>query len=248
MFAFGHANFTTNCAVRASGKMYYYDKYNVKTEYRVESQGKKEAHYTIVSGSRIYYKNYTIDVDGNFVGGDRLYAYVSKALDKGYCYDYRTSNTFYYVYYFIDFTPDESASIYLVEEFRIVPYQGRGSLKESNIIAADGTYPDNGIHSDGFWYVKKEAVNNAPVLVSLTIEPKKVSEVTGYNTITVSGVVKDADVGDTLSIYYKVGNGSAILGTTLTANGSNQSFSFTITANSLEEGIHNIYVWANDGK
>ncbi len=34
------------------------------------------------------------------------------------------------------------------------PVYGRGSLVQSNISAEDGTYPANGRHMDGFWYVK----------------------------------------------------------------------------------------------
>lgn len=88
--------------------------------------------------------------------------------------------------------------------------------------------------------------NTEPELLYLSIEPKKASAVTGYNIITVSGIVKDVDVGNTLSIYYKIGQGIPILGTTLTANGDNQSFSFTMLTNSLEEGIHNVSVWVDD--
>jgi type II secretory pathway pseudopilin PulG len=31
----------------------------------------------------------------------------------------------------------------------------KGTLVQSNIIAADGTYPNDGIHTDGYWYVKR---------------------------------------------------------------------------------------------
>ncbi|WP_313150814.1 Ig-like domain-containing protein [Lysinibacillus capsici] len=39
----------------------------------------------------------------------------------------------------------------------IIDYS-KGSLVQSNIVAEDGTYPSNGRHSDGFWYVKGAAV------------------------------------------------------------------------------------------
>lgn len=38
----------------------------------------------------------------------------------------------------------------------------KGSLVQSNIAAEDGTYPSNGRHSDGFWYVKGAAVGPLP--------------------------------------------------------------------------------------
>ncbi len=38
----------------------------------------------------------------------------------------------------------------------------KGSLVQSNIAAEDGTYPANGRHTDGFWYVKGAAVGPLP--------------------------------------------------------------------------------------
>lgn len=39
----------------------------------------------------------------------------------------------------------------------------KGSLVQSNIVAEDGTYPSNGRHSDGYWYVKGAAVPTGPL-------------------------------------------------------------------------------------
>lgn len=41
-------------------------------------------------------------------------------------------------------------------------YEIKGTLVQSNISAEDGTYPANGQHSDGFWYVKSTAVGPLP--------------------------------------------------------------------------------------
>jgi len=38
----------------------------------------------------------------------------------------------------------------------------KGSLVQSNIAAEDGTYPANGRHTDGYWYVKSAAVVGVP--------------------------------------------------------------------------------------
>lgn len=43
----------------------------------------------------------------------------------------------------------------------IIDYS-KGSPVESNIVAEDGTYPVNGRHTDGFWYVKGVAVGPLP--------------------------------------------------------------------------------------
>ena len=43
----------------------------------------------------------------------------------------------------------------------------KGELIEEGIIAEDGTYPDNGRHTDGYWYVKGALVApNIPVKVN----------------------------------------------------------------------------------
>jgi len=36
----------------------------------------------------------------------------------------------------------------------------KGSLIANNLVAADGTYPADGRHTDGYWYVKRELVGN----------------------------------------------------------------------------------------
>lgn len=38
----------------------------------------------------------------------------------------------------------------------------KGSLVQANVVAEDGTYPANGRHTDGFWYVKGVAVGPMP--------------------------------------------------------------------------------------
>lgn len=50
----------------------------------------------------------------------------------------------------------------------------KGSLVQPNIVAEDGTYPSNGRHSDGFWYVKGAiAVGEVGTIVNLpnTVSP-----------------------------------------------------------------------------
>ncbi|MED3873306.1 sialidase family protein [Lysinibacillus capsici] len=44
----------------------------------------------------------------------------------------------------------------------IIDYS-KGSPVESNIVAEDGTYPVNGRHTDGFWYVRGAAVGPSPL-------------------------------------------------------------------------------------
>lgn len=44
----------------------------------------------------------------------------------------------------------------------LVPEPTKGSLVQSNIAAEDGTYPANGQHTDGFWYVKGSVAGPLP--------------------------------------------------------------------------------------
>jgi hypothetical protein len=37
---------------------------------------------------------------------------------------------------------------------------GIGSIRSRNIVAEDGTYPSNGRHTDGYWYIRREIVPN----------------------------------------------------------------------------------------
>jgi hypothetical protein len=47
-----------------------------------------------------------------------------------------------------------SAIVYNVEEFEQDYYEGAGNIVQSGILATDGTYPNNGKHTDGYWYKK----------------------------------------------------------------------------------------------
>ena len=44
----------------------------------------------------------------------------------------------------------------------------QGALIKTNIVAPDGTYPDNGLFSDGYWYVKKGIANQNPTITPST--------------------------------------------------------------------------------
>src|SRR5690606_23910968 len=53
---------------------------------------------------------------------------------------------------------------YIYEPSKNTTVTEKGSLTQSNIVAVDGTYPDDGVHTDGYWYVKKGLTSNSPVL------------------------------------------------------------------------------------
>ncbi|PLS15032.1 hypothetical protein CVD28_24440 [Bacillus sp. M6-12] len=68
-------------------------------------------------------------------------------------------------------------------------------------------------------------------------------------TLPISGTARDEDIGDNLEIKWSIDGGTENLLTSLTANGSNQSFNYNYTLPSnLAEGWHTLQVWAMDDK
>ncbi len=96
---------------------------------------------------------------------------------------------------------------------------------------------------------------NAEPSISITAPAagKKYSAVSGYNTMTLQGTVKDTDIGNTLKTYYRIdgtaGSAGTQIGVTLTANGGNQNpftSNNTINVGSLSNGTHTLYIWTED--
>ena len=72
----------------------------------------------------------------------------------------------------------------------------KDQLLQSNLLELDGTYPDNGVHTDGYWYVKKSTTNMFPVII---VDNSDVVVSQSTSKITLSGTASDAD-GDKISI------------------------------------------------
>ncbi|WP_342537371.1 hypothetical protein [Sporosarcina sp. FSL K6-3508] len=110
-------------------------------------------------------------------------------------------------------------------------YDGRGNLVQSNIVAENGTYPNNGKHNDGYWYVRKELINTAPTMPGAFSQPTGTLEIGDAKVFSV-GASSDAE--GNLSKYIweaAINSGSyAKVGET-----STPSFTYTIpTATSLK--------------
>ncbi|WP_270619788.1 fibronectin type III domain-containing protein [Paenibacillus macerans] len=110
-----------------------------------------------------------------------------------------------------------------------------------DVQAPDGTYPNDGRHSDGYWYVKGEVINTSPTLTVTTTGDKYISEVSGYNSLTISGTANDAD-GDTLTISGSLGG--VPKSTTVTSEGT---WSLSWSADAIEQGNYSLTVSATDG-
>lgn len=89
-------------------------------------------------------------------------------------------------------------------------------------------------------------VNNFPNL-SLNTPANGSSYVYG-NSLSITGVVSDKDVNDMITVYYSLDGVQGTLGT-LTATGSNQSFSYSkLIPTNYASGTHTLKVWAQDQK
>ncbi|WKT76939.1 hypothetical protein [Lysinibacillus fusiformis] len=112
----------------------------------------------------------------------------------------------------------------------VVSYN-KGALQESGIIAEDGTYPLNGYHSDGFWYVRGGVANTAPTQPGPFTQPSGTLEI-GDSKVFAVGAASDAESNLSKYIWEASINGGAYskVGETTT-----NSLTYTIpTATSLK--------------
>ncbi|WP_409370275.1 hypothetical protein [Lysinibacillus sp. 38-6] len=82
-------------------------------------------------------------------------------------------------------------------------YYSRGALVKSNIPAEEGTYPANGRHSDGYWYVKGAAVpvNTAGMKLKKSILIKQYTNNSYYNGEVITIDCTNAVLGDLIILY-----------------------------------------------
>lgn len=141
----------------------------------------------------------------------------------------------------------------------IVTDSKKGSLIQPNIVAEDGTYPVNGRHSDGYWYVRGGIANTAPT-ISLT-GPSDNSTLYENDTLTISGTAFDADSDQSVTVYYQINSEpKKVLATNLSKTQIALSKQLTFKAGkfydgdmlltgTLAEGVaHKLKVWAVDSE
>lgn len=74
----------------------------------------------------------------------------------------------------------------------------KGTINQSNIIARENTYPTDGLHTDGYWYVRKGLAGYSP---EFTINAPLQNNIYGKTSIVPSITVKDDD-DKTLTCKY----------------------------------------------
>jgi hypothetical protein len=109
----------------------------------------------------------------------------------------------------------------------------RGKLIQTGIIAESGTYPINGVHSDGYWYVRGALVNTPPTIPGAFTNPVSGTVLKGGETVTVThGTSYDAE-GNTItySVVAEYWNGSAWVAEVVRNNSSQLTGLYTISTN-----------------
>ena len=137
----------------------------------------------------------------------------------------------------------------------------RGTLQQSNVPAEDGTYPVDGRHTDGYWYVRKTAlpINNKPT-VSIS-SPNNDQTLYENDTINIAGTANDTDKDQSVTAYYQINSEpKKVLATNLSQTQIPLSKQLTFKAGKLYDGetvitgdladgvAHTLKVWAEDSE
>ncbi|MCT4613007.1 MAG: hypothetical protein N4A47_06540 [Clostridia bacterium] len=159
---------------------------------------------------------------------------------------YSDTATFTLLDYWVYLPPDKSGVSYTearYDKYTVVS-NAKGSLVQSNIIAPAGAYPNNGKHSDGYWYVR--IYNQNPNKPTITAPATGIK--TKDNTVTVNWNFSDPDSGDTQGKYQLIGSTDNFT-TNHYNSGVVTSSAKTKTTTALADGIwkFRVKVWDNNG-
>lgn len=84
----------------------------------------------------------------------------------------------------------------------------RGTLVQAGIVAEDGTYPVNGRHSDGYFYVRGAVANTAPTIPGAFTQPSGTLEI-GDSKVFSVGAASDAEGNLSKYVWEASINGGA---------------------------------------
>ncbi|MBA9086490.1 hypothetical protein FHR92_002968 [Fontibacillus solani] len=252
---------------------YYYDKYKVDTDgwYSYDSptisQSLKGKVYksmiTFISKdspdesygvTRNFYYNsahgnflYGIDPDGKFeydpAFGDNRVRYTNS--DFHY-QDYFINPTYERIFkgpLLLEYREENSKPEFILYKLTLDPPKSRGTLVQSKISAPDGTYPSDGVHSDGFWYVRGAVSNYSPTLAITTSGNLEIFNDAG--DLTISGIVQDAD-NDSVTVSSTMGGVTKT--TVVTGTSSLKPWSLTWSGTEVPVGTYTPVVTATDDK
>ncbi|OXB94741.1 discoidin domain-containing protein [Parageobacillus galactosidasius] len=137
-------------------QLYYYEKHEVQlldNEYRMVE--KETVDYTISYPFKVEgYTSYTFDSKTGTFGLNGVQKVISK---DEYPYGYKVSSDKKELYYFKYYRYYNGIQYFKKTTYIAQQSEGAGNLIET-IIAEDGAYPNNGKHTDGYWYIKVSPV------------------------------------------------------------------------------------------
>ena len=230
-------------------KRYYYDKYTTTSSY---VDGFSISKSTLLregmskSTTPDYYSGYTFDRTQNKYTCTGSYG--KRDGESGYrCV---SGKLYYYLGYYDVSNPPSMIpkwDEYIYEPSKNTTVTEKGSLTQSNILAVDGTYPDDGVHTDGYWYVKKGLTSNSPVLTLSNANADSYFSRTSGGTITLSGTIFDPN-GDSVTISATIGGKNKQVTVTGTGSVKSWSLSWNISADNIPDGNYTgTVVQATDG-
>ena len=252
---------------RAANASCYYDKYTAKKEWYINRQYETApTEEAILSGSRAIYDNtdshyygvsYQLSMnlhlnpnDGTIWGWENKSSYIGPGMEGRYIYYYDWGwspndphNSVpagdYITRYYVTYCNSTTAYGVFAGTVHSAQRDVSDILIQSNLIATDGTYPDNGKHTDGYWYVKKG---------SLSINsPAANEELSKMKGCTPSITVSDPD-GDTLTCKYYVDSVEKEI-KTISNTATVQLVNFSaLDISILSDGRHTLKFEVSDGK
>ena len=215
---------------------FYYDKFNTITNYTY-SQGpwSSEAGWTPMTFWDLY-RNYTFYSQNGSYGvsnqigysvplniGDVAYRISGSTLQRFTIYAQNEGNL-----------SGASHNVTIAEkkasEVTSVPSYNKGSLVQSNIVAENGTYPANGRHTDGYWYVRGAEVVGEPGTITtsaITYENTGGRKVTRLSNGWLVMVAANKSVG---TVYWHVSKDGGTTWSELCYNNGNWAAHFAIAS------------------
>lgn len=143
---------------------YYYEKFTAIENKQYNDDAPWTNSSATIGPFSSYAKSYSFDRVNNKYTLGPAWGYDGGPVNIGSIV-YSLSGNFLYRHSAKEYTYDPTVTVPVNTVYKdaskntssIIDYS-KGSLVQSNIVAEDGTYPSNGRHSDGYWYVKGAAV------------------------------------------------------------------------------------------
>lgn len=253
-FVIGSIPLTANQAYAISNN-YHYDKYSVDYQLGAWSDTTYVASYQVSPFQKIglnqaTHSDYSISSNGTINGIDKTMKHYTSM--SGYVIE--GVNTIYDVY--PGSISNETIQYSIYTEYKYTYNARKATVQESktfveSIIAPEGTYPVDGIHSDGYYYIRMQKQNMKPTLTISTADNQTIASDSDF---LISGEMNDLDLGTSVSLLYTLKqNGQTIIGRndvhllSITSDRFGIPFNdLSISLSDLDSGLYTIDFYAKD--